>query len=315
MSHFTKLVGADNTGFDPARNLQVLPVGRRTTFYLVAGSDLEVTLDDESGATLTVGAGDDKAAHKSTGLTGWESSQQLRKIVVSAKVAGRETVLRALRNGSDWAQPITIRVVSDQDWRQCGKATAEVTPSLRLELQQLPLRDAVLRIAEDQMNSAIARGSGFGVYHPNPEYNWCGAFVHWCWRQAAAIKGVTNPVGPDSNVLLSPQKAIHWAMRPETPAQLLRYEGTDPMTGTGTQEYREIGYNGYQLERGDVVLLREGGANGWKHVCMVDSVSGTTVGTMNGNQGTGNAIKLVDRSLTELVPGGKPKLVFVHLLT
>lgn len=28
------------------------------------------------------------------------------------------------------------------------------------------------------MRSAIARGSGFGAYHSNTSYNWCGAFVH-----------------------------------------------------------------------------------------------------------------------------------------
>jgi hypothetical protein len=79
--------------------------------------------------------------------------------------------------------------------------------------------------------------------------------------------------------------------------QLLRYQGGNPMTGKGTQEYREIGYNGYFLERGDIVLLREGSASGWKHVCMINSANGSQLQTMDGNQGKGQSIKLVKRSL------------------
>ncbi len=313
MSHFTKLGGADATGYDAGRSLQILPAGRRTTFYLVAGANLEVTVDDDSIAALSVGNDDDKSAHGSGALTGWERSQVLRKVVLTAKAPGGDTTLRALLGASDFARPVTIRVTADQNWRQCGNVAAEVTPGLRGELRQMPLRDAVLRIAEDQMHSTIASGSGFGIYHANSEYNWCGAFVHWCWSQAAAIKGEANPFGPSSDVLLSPQKAIHWAMRPETPGVLLRYQGPDPITGKGRQEYREIGDDGCSLERGDVVLLRDGSATGWKHVCMVNRVDGTAVQTMDGNQGTGQCIKLVDRSLADLLPDKSPKLAFVHV--
>ena len=152
------------------------------------------------------------------------------------------------------------------------------------------------------------------MYHSNKAYNWCGAFAHWCWSQATAIRGEGNPFGGDSEVLLSPQKAIHWAMRSDTPAVLLRYKGIDPMTGKGTQEYREIGAQGHQLERGDIMLLRDGNAGGWKHVSLVNSVSGTAVQTLDGNQGAGQSIKLVNRSLTDILPDKSPKLVFVHVL-
>jgi hypothetical protein len=235
-------------------------------------------------------------------------------VILVAKTGDGQTALRAQLNGSDWVKPITIQLVSDQNWRRVGKAEGEVSRELRQELQRLDLRDAVLRIAEDQMHSSIAsRSDGFGVYDCDPSYNWCGAFAHWCWKQAAAIKGVQNPFGANNNVLLSPQKAISWAMREDTPLQLLRYQGGNPMTGKGTQEYREIGYNGYFLERGDIVLLREGSASGWKHVCMINSVNGSQLQTMDGNQGKGQSIKLVKRSLDDKVADGSPKLVFVHV--
>ena len=44
----------------------------------------------------------------------------------------------------------------------------------------------------------------------------CGALLTGCWSQAAAIQHVFNPFGADSNVLLSPQKAIDRAMRDDT---------------------------------------------------------------------------------------------------
>jgi len=85
------------------------------------------------------------------------------------------------------------------------------------------------------------------------------------------------------------------------------------MTGKGTQEYREIGWNGCGLERGDIVLLRVGNAGGWKHVCMVNEVNGSQIQTMDGNQGTNQSIKKVNRPLNEKLSDGSFKLVFVHV--
>lgn len=313
MSNLRKLGNWDTAGYDEARNLQVLPIGQQTTFYLIAGAGLDVDVDDSDCVSLTVGAGDDKNAHKNAQLSDWEKEQVIRKIVVTAKSAG-DTKLSAKFNGVDWIEPLTISVVSDQNWRQIGKAAGEATSDIRQELQQLPLRPAALRVAEDQLHSAISsRSDGFGVYHSNSSYDWCGAFAHWCWSQAAAIKNVLNPFGSDSDVLLSPQKAIRWAMRDDTPGQLLRYQGINPMTGKGWQEYREIGWNGFQLESADIVLLREGNAAGWKHVCMVYRPGSTDIQTIDGNQGKFQSIKVVNRSLDDKLPDGSPKLVFVHI--
>jgi hypothetical protein len=85
------------------------------------------------------------------------------------------------------------------------------------------------------------------------------------------------------------------------------------MTGTGLQEYRDIGWNGYQLEPADIVLLREGTAAGWKHVCMVYRTGNPDIQTIDGNQGKYQSIKVVNRSLDDMLPDGSPKLVFVHV--
>jgi hypothetical protein len=310
--HLQKPGYSDPSGFDSSRNLQVLPITKRTQFYLIAGAGLNVFLDDDTCAQLVVGDGDDAAAHRDGSLSGWEKGQHIRKLTVIGTGLG-STTLRAQRDGRDWIAPLTVRVIQDPSCRQVGKAKAQVTPELRAEIQGLSLRDAVMRVAEDQMNSAISRTSGFGVYDMDAKMDWCGGFAYWCWNQACAILGTENPFGGESSVLWSPQRAIHWAMQDTTPAQLLRYKGVSPMDGRGSQEYRELGWNGYSLKRGDIVLLREGHAAGWKHVCMVHSTEGQNVETIDGNQGL-PSIKLVGRSLDTKLPDGSPKLVFVALM-
>ena len=313
MAHLRKPGQSDHAGFDSSRNLQILALNQRTNFYLVAGGGLNVFTEDDSCAAVLAGESDDAAAHKDGTLSAWEKAQEIRKVTVVGKSLG-STTLRAQLDGRDWIAPLTIRVTNDKTCRQAGKATAQVTPELRQEIQGLSLREAVMRVAEDQMHSAISQTTtGFGVYDMDAKLDWCGGFAYWCWNQACAIKSYENPFGPSNTVLWSPQRAIHWAMHDTTPAQLLRYKGVSPMDGKGRQEYREVGWNGYDLKPGDVVLLREGHAAGWKHVCMVHAVDGSHVETIDGNQGL-PSIKLVNRSLDARLPDGSPKLVFVAVM-
>lgn len=312
MAHLRKPGNRDLAGFDAGRNLQMLPLGKKTSFYLVAGDGLDVSTDDPDCVAVASGASDSKDAHKDRTLSVWEKSQIIRIVTLTAKSPG-STKLRAQLDGRDWIDPLTVRVTQESDARQVGKSKAEVTPELRSEIQGLPLREAVARVFDDQMYSAIGRASsGFGAYM-DKSLDWCGGFAYWCWDQACAIKGVTNPFGDKQTVLWSPQRAIHWAIQDMSPGQLLRYSGVSPMDGKGKQEYREIGWLGHELELGDIVLLREGGASGWKHVCMVREVNGTTVTTMDGNQGL-PSIKTVKRSLDRRLPDKSYHLVFINVL-
>ncbi len=312
MAHLRKPGFGDQVGFDSNRNLQILAINQRTNFYLIAGADLNVFTDDANCADLVFGKSDATAIKKDATLSSWEKSQEIRPLTIVGKSLG-STTLRAQLDGRDWIAPLTARVLNDKSCRQVGKATAQVTPELRAEIQRLPLRDAVIRVAEDQMYSAISQTSGFGVYDMDAKLDWCGGFAYWCWNQACAIQGGENPFGASNTVLWSPQRAIHWAMQDTTPAQLLRYKGISPMDGKGRQEYREIGWNGYELKPADIVLLRETNAGGWKHVCMVHTVEGRSIKTIDGNQGL-PSIKIVTRSLDTLLPDGSPKLVFVAVM-
>ncbi len=323
MSNIRKAHSWDKAGFDAERNLQVLAIGKRTSFTLVAGDGLDVRFEGDDCLDYNVGGLDDKTLHKNASLSAWEKQQILRRIDLKAKAVG-STVMHAYFQGSDWIAPLTVRVVSNQQSRQVGKALGEVTPALRDELQKLSLRDAVIRIAEDQMHSAVASESnGFGVYNITAAYDWCGAFAFWCWEQACSIKSVSNPFGPKSSVLWSPQRAISYSMLEDTPVQLLRYGGYDPMgvvkdsttKKLKRQDYRELGYQGCNLQRGDIVLYRKDTANGWKHVCMVHDERPPTsglLGTIDGNQGKNASIQTRSRDMDAKVAGGDPCLVFVH---
>lgn len=314
MAHFRKIGTWEQAGYDEASSVQLLPTGQKTIFYLVAGVDCVVAIDDDSVAKVTTGGGDDKAAHSDGSLTAWEKAQVIRKVTVQATNMMGFTTMRALLNGQDFAKPIDINVTQDQNWRQVGKGLGQCSPNLRESLQAMSLREAVVRVAEDQLQSAIScRSTGFGVYNIDAQYDWCGAFAYWCWAQASFIHGDSNPIGSKNTVLWSPQRAIDWAMEPASQGQLVRYKGPSPMSGKGNQEFRDIGWNGYQLEAGDIVLLREGHAGGWKHVCLVEEADSSTVYSIDGNQGL-PSIQRRERSLTELLPDKSHKLVFVHVL-
>jgi hypothetical protein len=304
MPRFVKLGGP--AGFDDSRNLQVLSIGMKTEFSLVdedGENDIEAWPDDEDILEAKTVLGSRTARHK---------------VSLRGKSTGT-TKLHFVRRGLVLASPtLIVSVVPDPNARQVGKASGEAGAAMRRELQRLSLRQAVLRVAEDQLHSAICtKSDGFGTYSSDAgqnSYDWCGLFAYYCWRQAAAIKGVGNPFGESNEVLASVQKAIHWAMRSETPGQLLRYEGASPIDGKGDQDYVEIGWNNNYLEPGDIVLQRAGNARGWKHVCMVYSKGITTMDTIDGNQGAGQCIKIrkgID--IDERLPDRSFARVFIHV--
>jgi hypothetical protein len=312
MAYFRKLPGIDEAGFDADRYLQVVPVNHTSRVYLVAGADMDISTDDENIAKVAFDLDDNKRLHRNRSLNDWEKAQSLREVKIKGVAPGK-TQLHARLNGADWSNPLNVVVVNDADSRRVGKDSATVSPDIRQAIAGVSLREAVLMVAEDQMNSAISRTSGFGRYCEK-EYDWCGAFAYWCWKQAAAIKNATNPFGDGRDCLLSAQKAVSWAMQETTPGYLLRYSGYDPFRGgKNRQEYHEIGWNGYYPEPADIVVVRAGNASGWKHVCMVHTYGDNLV-TIDGNQGLPRSIKLRNRDLNQKLSDGAYAHIFIHVL-
>lgn len=315
MPHFRKLPGIDPAGFDERRNLQVVPVGITSRIYLVAGGDLDVSVDDESVAKVTFDTSDNKQAHKNNGLTGWEKSQSLREIRIKGVGPGRTTKLHARLNGADWTIPLNVSVVSDQSYRRVG---ATVSADARAAIQSADsLREAVILVAEDQMHSSIGLGKtneNGSSYSGGAAENWCGDFIAWCWGQASQIRSEKNPLG--GNPIRSTIKAIAWALQPDSPAQLLQYEGGDPYAGTKNyQEWRDIGYNGYTLEPGDIILFRNPGKNSFFHLGMVYSYDGGLV-AIEGNAGS-PPIKTESLPSAGTMTSIKPKMypyAYIHVL-
>ena len=253
-------------GFDSAKNLLVIPTNDSATVHLVAGPELDVSVEPPDLVSVTAGTGDDKSAHN-RGLDGWTNAQHLRKIVLRTGVnKGTAKLMARTSEGRDFIAPLTLYVVENKEARRVADK-GEIEPALRTELQRLPLRQAVIRVAEDQLHSrVVTNAQGIALYHLPKGYGslWCGAFAYWCWDQACIAKGVGNPFGGSIEPLLSPQKAIHWGMGESTPGQLLQYAGWDPMVtianqkARGPQELRENGYGGHYVQPADIGALALG---------------------------------------------------------
>jgi hypothetical protein len=324
MARFASVDLRRSIGFDEDRGLMIVQAGKTAELYLVAGENLNVYTEDPDIATVVSQDKDVAAAHKHTQVTPGETGQTIRLVTVKAGNREGTTELRAGAGGIGWGGPISVQVVRDANRRQVRSGIGEATPEIREEIAQLSLRDAVIRVAEDQMNSSVCLGNGFGVYMPaqiipKKPADWCGGFAYWCWRQAAALKGVENPFGEDESVLWSPQRAIGWAMQNPHKAVVFRYKGGNPgpVPFKGMQEWHDLGWGGYSLQRADIVMVRAvpgPGDDGWRHVTQIDSVRESVLHTIDGNQGSGRCIKRRTYTTNKKLTNNQYQLAFLHVL-
>ncbi len=318
MAHLFKFPN-DSGGFDKDRNLFVMPQNDSAAFYLIAGENLNVDVAPKNILDVSSQAKDEKSVHGKAGLSGWENSQNIRTIkITSGNATGRAKLVARDSSNRDQIAPLDIFVVEDKAARRVAD-NGRIEQSLKVELEKLSLRQAVIRIAYDQITSRVKTNKqGIELYKlPEPNKLWCGAFAHWCWQQAALVKKTGNPFGTNNDSLLSPQKAIHYGMNPATPTQLLQYKGPNPMTMRGEpQELREIGWEGNFVEPGDIALWREGHAMGFKHVSFVEEVSGKTFTDLNGNAydaGSGSALARISHdNINKKLLDGSYKCFFLH---
>ena len=321
MPHLRASVTGPSAGFDASRSLLVLPVGGTTDLLLCAGATLDPRLDGDAAEVVERPVARPEATNAR--LTGWERTNDVRAFRFKGKTVGDAT-FNAFLPGTTlpYIQPLTVRVTTDQDRRQGGdgpKGGTSISPALTVELAGMHFRDALVRLAEDQMNSTIGRDpkGGFGRYGlpelgpPDKagvqhKVNWCGAFVHWLYRRVSDVQGVSNPFEANVNSLASPQKAISFALHRPTSLTLLRFAGPDPYgwswppkrdaKGAAVGDspalaatFNEITPVSGPPRTGDICLVRVNNdpAAGWKHVCMVLSPPDGegAFSTFDGNQG------------------------------
>lgn len=311
----------DSAGFDPDRNYFVMPQNTKATFFIIAGQDLKIDSSDTSIFTVTAQSGHESGAQKMAGLSDWGKAQHIRKLALrSTNKTGSAKLLARDMGNNDQILPLDVFVVTDSNARRVTDNIG-IEPTLKNELEQLSLRQAVLRIAEDQLHSKVKTNQqGCALYrlHPKNGTLWCGAFAYWCWQQATRVKNVKNPIS-SQDVLLSPQKVINWGMRDDSLGQLLQYKGPNPMTMKGDpQELREIGYAGYSVEPGDIACWREKHSMGFKHVSLVEEVNGKTFIDLNGNAfdaGSGSALARISHDdIGRKLADGSYKCFFLHIL-
>lgn len=327
MAHFRTLRNVNETGFDESRNLLVVPLGKTASLYLVDTSILgtDVKTDHEDVAKV---AEQDLTARevRQRRFAAADRKNPLSLVTVKGLRVGT-TVLRSQRTvGSEDVEPVEVRVVDNADSRQSGDRGA-ISSEFRKELLGMSVRQAVIRVAEDQMYSKIGRSTrGHGRYAADG-YEWCGAFAWYCWNVACTVHGVPNPFGDKYGSLLSCQKAISWALQTDT-CTILRYKGHDPYgnsftTGkslgkaTERQEYIEIDPENPVLPA-DICVIRLGSPADWKHVCLAaEEPAGDNLMTLNGNMGAkgGRCISKQPWSMTAKVNNGKDyAMIYLHVL-
>lgn len=286
MPHLKSAPESRGQGFDPQRSLLVLPAQKTHTMYLIAGANLTIKIDDESCATYTEGT---PGSNRDASLTGWEKEQVIRRITLKGGKTGTTFLNAYAPDSRPWIQPLEIRVVDNPDCRQV-EDRGKITPQLRQELQLMSFRNALIRVAEDQMRSAIglSPAGGNGRYD-DPGINWCGSFVYWCYAAVSSAKGVTNPFGAAggaNNILRSGIKALYAGLKDEGQFTVIRYEGGDRYGGLRKiQKFIDISADNPVMS-GDICLPRENTGDTFPHVCMVyDPPDGSgRFTTIDGNQ-------------------------------
>jgi hypothetical protein len=317
MPRFTKtgLLGAELNGYDPDWDSQVLQVGKKTHIYLVDGDDADVQVQNDpsagGGALLEV------VETEAGKLSKAEAKQNLRKFTLTGKGVGAAELTAPM------TAPFRVTVVKDAYARIFNGGNDPLVDSRMLQLiQGQGLRGAALRVAEDQMNSAMGRtGQGAGKYGLGADekgrfYDWCGIFAQWCYQTAAKVIGEDNPFGNNAWTLASPQRAIDWAMKHPDLATVIHYAGSSPMDGSGKQEMNDVqmGSDGFpsNVLEGDICLWRNA-AGGWQHVDLVHAITGDTFETIDGNVGYPSIQVLSGHKFNEKVAGGHYRFTFLNL--
>src|SRR5262245_50114353 len=103
MAHVRAAPQHGGFGFDSGRSLLVASPNQYSPMYLVAGSGLDISIEDEDVATFT--EGQLVGPVREVELTDWEKEQVIRPFTVHGVKPGT-TWLHAKLDGGDWIEPL-----------------------------------------------------------------------------------------------------------------------------------------------------------------------------------------------------------------
>ena len=261
-------------GYDPIASTAVVRVGEKYPMLLYGGEDM----------TLSIVSGGDNAE-----IQDFDSTRTSpRAFNVYGKKEGRAELTGTLvrdvggwKAGGEFIERLKVQVVAantNHSQVQGQLNTAKGVGSFRMgadfkkELAGMSWRDALIRIAQDQMNSEIGATGEGGKFTYDDGTNWCGSFVSFLYAMLGEVNsawrnGLGSGLGTQSP-LRSGIKALSFGMRSPN-CTVLNYAGSD-LFAAGTPAIttmRAVG-SGVELLPGDVCLPRDEFGI-FRHVCIL----------------------------------------------
>ncbi|PWR23232.1 hypothetical protein [Zavarzinia compransoris] len=285
--------GGSGIGFDPDNGVLVIGVGESYKLDLAYGDAVDLYLEEPNDGAVKLdppGPAKGDETHRPFAVTGKKPGSATLHGVLSRD-------LPPWPKGSRFIQPLSIRVVNGTAGNRQAFGGHSIHEDFRKELVAMNWRDAVLRVAFDQMYSKNGTGTSAAARPAYDEIdeNWCGAFVVWCYDVLAKAKGSDSPFGrkfSDSCALRSGIKALAYAIQYPEKFTIYNYTGADRYGGAKTTVAFKPVTPG-AIQRGDVCLTRdEHGV--FRHVCMVYEPPKDANGSfsvMNGNAGDASGAK------------------------
>jgi hypothetical protein len=275
MANLQPATSTNGYGFDPMNSAVAIQTGEKYDMWLFGGEDVGLDITQGKDVVAIESLDMSRSNPRTFSLRGLKEG--------SATLVGRLTQdVGGWKAGGDFIQPLTIRVGAAKSGHSQvhgqvavdGKGSIAVQPDFIKELLALnDWRKAIIRVAQDQMNSEIGSTpkGGDGIYD-SKGINWCGSFVSFLYATIATVNSSwANSLGGGLGVnspLRSGIKALSHAMKNPGRFTVLNYAGEDQYAGAAAIKTERLVGSSTKLEPGDICLPRdEYGV--FRHVCIL----------------------------------------------
>ncbi|MCW6506730.1 hypothetical protein [Lichenifustis flavocetrariae] len=275
MANLLPATSTKGYGFDAINSAVAMQTGEKYDMWLFGGEDIGLDITQGKDVVALESVDMSRSNPRTFSLRGLKEG--------SATLVGRLTQdVGGWKSGAEFIQPLTIRVGPAKAGHAQvrgkvsvdGKGSIVVHPGFRDELRALKdWRKAVIRVAEDQMNSEIGstQNGGDGIYD-DKDIMWCGSFVSFLYATIAGVDSTwANSLGAGLGVnspLRSGIKALSHAMQNPGRFTVLNYAGDDQFAGAPPIKVERLVGSGVELQQGDICLPRDQ-YGVFRHVCIL----------------------------------------------